>query len=100
MPMREQIAEKLAQQFAVQHLQVDDESYMHASGAQAQSHFKVTLVSDDFSGKRLLQRHRAINKVLADELQQIHALALHTYTPAEWTQQGQAPDSPNCLGGG
>ncbi|MGM0481644.1 MAG: BolA family protein [Pseudomonadota bacterium] len=100
MSMREQIAEKLQRHFAVQQLQVDDESYMHASGAQAQSHFKVTLVSDDFAGQRLLQRHRAINKVLADELQQIHALALHTYTPAEWASQGQAPDSPNCLGGG
>ncbi|TDP38914.1 BolA protein family transcriptional regulator [Idiomarina aquatica] len=98
MKMREQIEQKLQQQFAPLHLQVDDESYMHASGREAQSHFKVTMVSEAFSDKRLLQRHRAINKVLAEELQQIHALALHTYTPDEW--QGQAPDSPNCMGGG
>lgn len=98
MKMREQIEQKLQQQFSPLHLQVDDESYMHASGREAQSHFKVTMVTDEFAGKRLLQRHRAINKALAEELQQIHALALHTYTPDEW--QGQAPDSPNCMGGG
>ncbi|RUO44925.1 BolA family protein [Idiomarina aquatica] len=98
MKMAEQIEQKLRQAFAPVHVQVDDESYMHASGPHAQSHFKVTLVTDQFAGKRLLQRHRAINQLLADELQQIHALALHTYTPDEW--QGQAPDSPNCMGGG
>lgn len=98
MKMREQIEQKLQQQFSPVHLQVDDESYMHASGREAQSHFKVTMVTDEFAGKRLLQRHRAINKALAEELEQIHALALHTYTPDEW--QGQAPDSPNCMGGG
>ena len=97
MSMREQIEQKLQQQFSPLHLQVDDESYMHASGREAQSHFKVTMVTDEFAGKRLLQRHRAINKALAEELQKIHALALHTYTPDEW--QGQAPDSPNCMGG-
>ena len=99
MKMADQIKQKLQHEFAPLHVQVDDESYMHASGADAQSHFKVTLVTEQFADKRLLQRHRAINKLLADELQQIHALALHTYTPDEWQKQGKAPASPNCLGG-
>ena len=99
MKMREQIEQKLQLEFAPLHLQVDDESYMHASGREAQSHFKVTMVSEAFSDKRLLQRHRAINKVLAEELQQIHALALHTYTPEEWAETLAAPDSPDCRGG-
>jgi len=30
----------------------------------------------------------------------IHALALHTYTPDEWDNAGQVPDSPRCRGGG
>ena len=30
---------------------------------------------------------------------EIHALALHTYTPAEWAEQGTAPESPRCRGG-
>lgn len=100
MAMSEHIEQKLAAEFAPTFLQVDDESYMHASGADAQSHFKVTLVTDQFAGKRLLARHRAINALLAEELQQIHALALHTYTPEEWQHIQQAPQSPNCMGGG
>ena len=32
-------------------------------------------------------------------MQEIHALALHTYTPDEWAQAGGAPDSPTCRGG-
>lgn len=98
MSMQQQISTKLQEEFAPQYLEVKDESYMHASGADAQSHFKVTIVTEEFAGKRLLQRHRSINTLLAAELQQIHALALHTYTPDQW--QGEAPDSPNCLGGG
>lgn len=98
MKMREQIEQRLREAFGPVHLQVDDESFMHASGPEAQSHFKVTMVTEQFAGQRAIQRHRAINKALAHELQQIHALALHTYTPDEW--QGQAPKSPNCMGGG
>nr|PIE00814.1 MAG: hypothetical protein CSA79_02230 [Thiothrix nivea] len=43
-----------------------------------------------------------VNKVLADELNgQIHALALHTLTPAQYAERaGKVADSPQCLGGG
>jgi BolA protein len=50
----------------------------------------------------LLQRHRQINKILAEELAgPVHALAIHAYTLAEWqARHGDAPLSPPCLGGG
>ncbi|MCG7566185.1 BolA family transcriptional regulator [Pseudoalteromonas sp. CnMc7-15] len=99
MSMQTQIEQKLAAAIACKHLHVENESQMHARGED--SHFKVTVVSEQFSGQRLLQRHRAINEVLADELREhIHALAIHAYTPEEFSErQGQAPQSPNCLGG-
>ncbi|WP_194757516.1 BolA family protein [Aliidiomarina indica] len=99
--MRDQIEKKLVDEFSPDYVDVKDESYMHASGPQAQSHFKVTLVSEAFDGLRLIQRHRAVNAVLAEELRdQIHALALHTYTPLEWKEKfGQVPSSPACRGG-
>ena len=58
-------------------------------------------VSDEFDGKMLVARHRIINKLLADELSgSIHALAMHTFTPAEWLDKNQqTPKSPPCLGG-
>lgn len=101
MKIQTQITEKLTQAFAPVHLDVCNESYMHNVPEGAESHFKVVVVSDEFEGKRLIQRHRAINTTLADELaDDIHALAIHTYTPEEWQEQAHAPDSPACRGGG
>ncbi|MCO4320342.1 BolA family protein [Aliidiomarina quisquiliarum] len=96
------IENKLTATFAPDFLQVEDESYMHASGKGAESHFKVVVVSTHFEGQRLLARHRAINEALADEFAQgLHALAMHTFTPAEWEKRGaQEQASPNCMGVG
>ena len=84
-----------------QYLEVVDESFMHNVPEGAQSHFKVTVVSNTFEGKRLIARHREINGLAAEALQgPVHALALHTYTPVEWEARGgQSFASPNCLGG-
>jgi BolA protein len=83
------------------HIEVVDESHMHSVGEGAQSHFKVTLVSEAFDGKMLVARHREVNRLLASEFDKgLHALALHTMTPEEWFAKGGAiPDSPPCLGG-
>jgi len=49
----------------------------------------------------LIKRHRLVNKALEQELQTIHALALHTMTPDEWlTRAGKVAESPQCRGGG
>nr|WP_247664715.1 BolA/IbaG family iron-sulfur metabolism protein [Pseudoalteromonas sp. MMG010] len=97
--MQQQIEQKLGDAIACKHLNVINESHMHSRGID--SHFKVIIVSEEFTGKRLLQRHRLVNEILKDELaHHIHALAIHTYTPDEYAQQeGQAPASPTCLGG-
>lgn len=96
------IEQKLLREFDPVVLDVVDESYMHSSGPGAQSHFKVVIVTAAFEGQRLLQRHRAVNAVVAEELaEKIHALALHTYTPKEWYEYyaEKPPVSPKCLGG-
>ena len=99
MSMQQQIQSKIADAIACKHLNVINESHMHSRGEE--SHFKVIVVSEEFSGKRLLQRHRQINEILKDELaNHIHALAIHTFTPEEFSgQSGQVADSPTCLGG-
>ncbi|CAO3617830.1 unnamed protein product [Cunninghamella echinulata] len=49
-----------------------------------ETHFKVTVVSDKFEGKTLMQRHRLIYSLLDDELKQgLHALTLKTKTQKE-----------------
>ena len=60
-------------------LKVEDESFMHNVPDGAQSHFKVTVVTDAFEGKRLIARHREINTLVDEALKgPVHALALHT----------------------
>ncbi len=68
--------------------------------SDSETHFKVTLVSEMFTGQRSVKRHQSVYAVLAEWLAgPVHALALHTYTPEEWMQVDGAPDSPDCRGG-
>ena len=99
--IQDRIEEKLQQAFEPVHLEVVNESYMHNVPAGSESHFKVVIVSEQFEGVRLIGRHRAVNKALSDELaNDIHALAMHTYTESEWQNLFDgAPLSPSCRGG-
>ncbi|WJG09008.1 transcriptional regulator BolA [Aliiglaciecola sp. LCG003] len=101
MNIQNNIEQKLLAHFDPAHLEVTNESFMHNVPAGSETHFKVVLVTPKFSGERLINRHRSVNAVLKEELaDQIHALALHTYTDAEWQNlYGNSPNSPNCLGG-
>lgn len=99
--IQQSIENKLQHAFTPRVLEVVNESFMHNVPPGSQSHFKVIVVSDDFEGQRLIQRHRAINQILNEELtQHIHALAIHAYTWDEWQEQcTQVQESPMCLGG-
>ncbi|MFE8071979.1 BolA/IbaG family iron-sulfur metabolism protein [Marinobacteraceae bacterium S3BR75-40.1] len=101
MSIQTQLEQKLSSHFQPQHLEVENESHQHAVPPNSETHFKVTLVSDAFEGKRKVARHQAVYQIVNDELQQgLHALALHIYTPEEWqARQQQSPDSPECMGG-
>lgn len=98
--METRIVSKLTARFEPIFMQVLNESYMHSVPAGSETHFKVTLVSAAFEGKRQVQRHQAVYACLAEELQQgVHALALHTFSTDEWQANAQVPASPQCLGG-
>lgn len=83
------------------YLQVINESDQHNVPPGSESHFKVVVVSDQFEGKRSVARHQMLYGCLKAELDgPVHALALHTYTEQEWqAREGEAPASPECLGG-
>jgi len=83
------------------HLDIINESDQHNVPRGSESHFKVVVVTDHFTGDSLIARHRRINKLLAAELEgPVHALSLHTHTTEEWAKRGgQVPDSPPCRGG-
>lgn len=95
------IENKIREQLAPVHFEVMNESHMHNVPPGSESHFKVVVVTELFEGSSLVQRHQKVNGVLASELQNdIHALAMQTLTPSEWTARGGVtPDSPDCHGG-
>lgn len=100
MNMQNQIERQLTASFNPSVLEVINESHMHHGPPGRESHFKVTVVSEQFEGKRLIERHRIVNQALSTELPNIHALALHTLTPDEYkARAGKVPDSPACKGG-
>ena len=53
-------------------------------------HWYATIVSTEFEGKRLIQRHQRVYATLGDRMKtdEVHALSMKTFTPAEWTAQG------------
>ena len=82
-------------------VEVVNESHMHNVPANSETHFKVTVVSPAFASVRRVARHQMIYELLQDLIDgPVHALALHLYTPEEWTTRLQtSPTSPDCHGG-
>ena len=101
MTVQDQITQTLHDALHPAHLDVINESGMHNVPKGSETHFKVIAVSDRFTGKSLVSRHRMINELLADQLSGgVHALSLQTISPDEWQESGGATfDSPLCRGG-
>ncbi|MBB3104111.1 BolA family protein [Azomonas macrocytogenes] len=97
MSRQEQIVSAL-QNLQPLHLDVLNESHMHKHGNE--SHYKAIVVSEEFAGLSAVKRHQKVYAVLGDMMGQLRALALHTYTPGEWTEKQGVPASPNCAGVG
>lgn len=88
MAVKDDIIKKLRNAFAPDHLDVADESHLHAGHAGhrpgGETHFRLHIVSPAFEGKTRIERHRLINAALALELAgPVHALAIKAQTPAE-----------------
>ena len=49
-------------------------------------HWSAVIVSPDFEGRRLIQRHQQVYATLGARMQtdEVHALSMQTLTPAEW----------------
>ena len=55
------------------------------------ANFAVEIVSEQFVGKRLLERHRLVNTALEVEMKEIHALSIKkALTLDQWKQQQQS----------
>lgn len=93
MTLIDAITEKLQQQLEATHVNIIDNSWMHAGHAGAASggsHLNITVVSPRFTGIPLMEQHRLVHQTLKEEMTNfIHAMELKTLTPAAWEQQTQ-----------
>jgi BolA family transcriptional regulator, general stress-responsive regulator len=83
----EQIRQKLTSDLNPQLLEIIDNSAAHAGHAglrKGGGHYYLTIVSDSFEGKSLVQRHQLIYAALAEMMkEEIHALGINALTPSE-----------------
>ncbi|KAF4357216.1 hypothetical protein F8388_017428 [Cannabis sativa] len=85
---KEQVHSTLTSKLSPIHLEVID-----TSGGCGAS-FAVEIVSEQFEGKRLLERHRLVNGALAEEMKDIHAFSIKkALTPEQWKQQQESENS-------
>jgi BolA protein len=86
---RARIEAELRERLSAIHVEVIDESHLHAGHAGAREgggHFRAVVVSMEFDGKALVQRQRLVYDALEGAMgSEIHALSMKTLTPAEWT---------------
>ncbi|KAK1323242.1 hypothetical protein QJS10_CPA02g00454 [Acorus calamus] len=82
---KEEVEAALNSKLKPSHLDVTD-----ISGGCGTS-FSVEIVSDEFEGKRLLERHRLVNSAVSEYLKDIHALSIKkTLTPAQWEKEDKS----------
>jgi BolA protein len=99
MSIQSDMEAKLKSALSPERLEVINESHLHAghhhveSGHHAtfdgagETHFRVRIVAASFAGMSRVDRHRAINALLADELEAgVHALAVEAAAPGEKTR--------------
>lgn len=77
-PTPEQVKSYISEQVPCTHIEVEGDG----------QHFYATIVSTEFAGKRLVQRHQLVYAALGDRMKaEIHALSIKAYTPEEFAAQ-------------
>ena len=57
----------------------------HVEVAGDGQHFEAVIVSPEFEGLSRIKRHQRVYAALGDRMrEEIHALSMTTFTPAEW----------------
>ena len=77
-------------------LSIDNESHMHNAPKGSESHFKIVLVSRNFTGISEVNRHKSVYKSLGDIMNSIHAISIHSFDENEYKNNPMILDSPNC----
>lgn len=71
---------------APEHMEIVDESALHAghAGAKSGGHYQLTIIAAVFTGQNMVARHRTIYQALGDLMTtHIHALSITALAPGE-----------------
>lgn len=85
-PVAREIEARLSAALQPSHIEVQDDSHLHAghAGAREGGHFTVRLCSERFAGLSRLARHRLVYAALGPlPALRVHALVLETRAPGE-----------------
>ena len=77
-------------------LSIDNESHMHNVPENSESHFKILLVSRNFTGLTEVNRHKSVYKALGGIMNSIHAISIYSFDENEYKNNPMILDSPNC----
>ena len=96
MTIHKAIIEHLNIAFSVEHLYLENESSMHNVPPNSESHFKLVIVSNDFSDLSRVKRHQNIYTALKPVMEKIHALSIQAFTIEEYNKNPVILSSPEC----
>ncbi len=81
-----QLEQRLRAQLAIERLEIEDQSHLHAGHAGAKegkSHFTIVISAQEFAGKTLMQQHRLVYAAAGDLMEtDIHALSIQAQMPS------------------
>ena len=95
-PIENKIINTLNKCMNISSLKTVNESFMHNVQVDAESHFKIIIVSNDFNNLSHIQRHKLVYKHLDTIMDNIHALSIQSFNEDEFKLNPVVLDSPEC----
>ncbi len=89
--MQREIEARLREALAAVHVEVEDESRLHAGHGATGGHYRAVVVSERFAGLSRVAAQRLVYGALGEWMDgPIHAFAVRTLTPEQWRAESGA----------
>ena len=89
MEIKKEIKKRLEEKLDLIHFEIKDFTGRHLNHKLHEGgfHLETTIVSDDFTDKTLIERHRIVYDAMGELMKhEIHALSMKTLTRDEWEE--------------
>ena len=84
-----EIEARLREGVGATHVEVEDESRLHAGHGATGGHYRAVVVSERFAGLSRVAAQRLVYAALGEWMNgPIHAFAVRTFTPEQWRAEG------------